>query len=208
MKRIFIFSILWLALCLTQIKAAVNTEDPNNTIYIPEITTIQDGQIALSVCMKNSVKIGGFQFEIRLPQGFTFDYTTKNDKDRASALLTQERTDSECHIFSTVFLDNTHTYLRVLCYSNTGDMFSGNDGEVATIVVNVDPTTALGTYEVKLSDIVISNDTDTYETAKAASTIEVVDNRYDVNRDGVVNITDVTEVVDFILKRQNRNSAK
>lgn len=207
MKRIIILSILWLVLCMVQAKAERHLEDPNYTIYVSEMTTVQEGQFTLSVCMKNASPIGGYQFEMLLPAGFTIDhYTAKNGKEKASAYLSEERTDSDCHTFAATLQNTSYTKLKVLCYSPTADVFSGNDGEVATIVINVDPKIALGEYVITYSNVVLSYESSTYETEKVTSKIQVVDNRCDVNQDGVVNISDVTAVVDFIVKKQNRNS--
>lgn len=150
-------------------------EDPNNTIYSSEVSVTPGGQATLTVSMKNSVEIGGFQFELYLPEGFTVDHSVDSYGDVVvNASLVENRTDLSRHTFQASFpTAGDYSHIRVLCYSSASKLFLNNDGAVATIVVNVAESVEEGDYTVEYKDVVISNATDTYATAKVTSTISV-----------------------------------
>lgn len=150
-------------------------EDPNNTIYSSEVSVTSGGQATLTVSMKNSVEIGGFEFDLYLPEGFTVDHSIDSFGEVAiNASLIEKRTDLSRHTFQASFPSkDDHSHIKVLCYSSASKSFLDNDGAVATIVVNVAESVEEGDYTVDYKNVVISNATDTYATAKITSTISV-----------------------------------
>jgi len=124
-----------------------------NTVYIAPVTVISGEEAVLSVRMKNSVDVEGFQFTLTLPEGVS---VVRDAEGFAEASLSTERTTKEgTNTFATSLLpDGT---LKVLAASTNGSAISAGDGEVCTIKVHVDADMAEGDYTLQLSDVAISD---------------------------------------------------
>ena len=96
--------------------------------------------------------------------------------------------------------------LRVLCGSSKGYAFSGTDGEVALITVNIGKDMASGDYPLVLKTVKLSDtNAQKVEVARVESTLTIGGSNYlrgDVNGDGKVTIADVTELVNIILGKE------
>lgn len=130
-----------------------------DVIYIESTEAEAGDQIILSVKMKNSIEVPGFQFDLYLPNGMSVAETNGMcDVNLSTARTTSVKTN---------FFDSaiqTDGALRVLCNTTkknptTGKLFcfSGNDGEVCTITVNVNKSIANGNYNIELRSIEISD---------------------------------------------------
>ena len=79
--------------------------------------------------------------------------------------------------------------------------FGGNDGEVATIKLNVASNVPIGSYPIVLRNISISDSgANSYDVTLVKSTMTVTSNVLgDVNGDGYLTMADVSALVDFIM---------
>lgn len=122
------------------------------------ITDARGAEVELSLCMKNSAPIRGFQFDMYLPEGFT---VVKNAKGRISASLTRARlADDDEHTLTVQ--EQADGAIRFLCSSLYDETFSGSDGEIATVKVKIAENIAAGNYRIllrnmKLTETNISN---------------------------------------------------
>lgn len=209
MKK-YIFSILFMCLGLLQTKAqGTDITKFADVIYINNVSAAAGEQLTLSVKMKNSFEAPGFQFDLVLPQGFTV--TTDEDNMLMAELSTARTTAKKTNYFDSALQPDGS--FRVLCNTSTKNattgtlyVFSGNDGEVCTITINIDKSVAAGDYEIKLKDIEISDLNSVGHTVEGAvtSVITIPSSekpalKGDVNEDGKVDIQDVTTLVNIIL---------
>ena len=91
--------------------------------------------------------------------------------------------------------------IRFLCGSQYDEVFTGNDGEIATLTVNISETMEEGDYPLLLKGIVLSETdiTKYYETAIVKSTLSIISYILgDINSDGTVNVLDYTGVANHI----------
>ena len=122
------------------------------------ITDARGAEVELSLCMKNSAPIRGFQFDMYLPEGFT---VVKNAKGRISASLTPARlADDDEHTLTVQ--EQADGAIRFLCSSLYDETFTGTDGEIATVKVKIAENIADGNYRIllrnmKLTETNISN---------------------------------------------------
>lgn len=183
-----------LLFCNQYLYADRHEENANNTIYAAGVSVSAGGQAILSVCMKNDVDIAGFEFEIDLPKGVTVNHTTDEfGTMSATAALSTKRTSTARHTFSAVFTDESnYSHVKVLCYSNTALSFTGNDGEIATFTLDIDPSLENGDYEINFNRIVISNATDTYATENVKSVLSVEEIAPNYNEEYAVTIAPFT----------------
>ena len=168
-----------------------------NTLYIEPVSATAGSEVILSVKMKNKIEAEGFQFDLELPEGVS---VAKDADGYAEAYLSTERTTArKTNTFDTAFLGNG--LLRVIAGSTNGSTISGNDGEVATIKLKIDNSVAAGSYPVALRNIAISDvNAVSHDVAYVKSTMTIGGGLMgDANNDGVVNVFDVTAMVNYIL---------
>ncbi len=170
----------------------------DNVIYIGAVEASAGGQLNLSLKMKNSAPIRGFQFDLYLPAGVT---VAKNNKGRILASLSHNRLEEDDEHTMTVAEQEDGSY-RFLCGSQYDETFTGNDGEIATLTVNIVADMADGDYPITLKDIKLT-ETDIskyYETSEVVSKLTVVSYKTgDINGDGKVDVSDYIGVANYIL---------
>lgn len=124
----------------------------DNAIYINKVEATPGQQVTLSVCLKNTVPTEGFQFNLSLPEGMTFDSAT----DGSIVTLSEERGAADAlNLYTSLHANGS---LSVLAGSTIGRALTGNDGEVCTIIATVNPAMALGNYQLVLRNLAISDD--------------------------------------------------
>ena len=169
----------------------------DNTIYVEPVSGTPGSDVTISVKMKNSVEAEGFQFDLELPQGVS---VVKDADGYAEAYLSTERTTArKTNTFDTAFLENGS--LRVIAGSTNGSTISGDDGEVASIKLKIDKSVTAGSYPIVLRNIAISDaNAVSHDVAYVKSTLTIDGGLMgDANHDGVVNVFDVTAMVNYIL---------
>lgn len=132
---------------------ANNLADYDNAVYPTDAKVQSDGTATISVCMKNSVLVTGYQFDMYLPEGFT--YATDEDGYELIELSTERTTKRNTDFFS--YRMQANGAMRVLCSSTKVKTFQGNDGEVCTVVVKAPENVKPGNYPVMLKNIVMSD---------------------------------------------------
>ena len=152
-------------------RANTDVSSIDNVIYITPLSTTANSQVQLSLKMKNTAQIRGFQFDLYLPNGVTA-VTTSNGRIKASLTAARLPEDDEHTLTVTEQSDGA---IRFLCGSQYNETFTGNDGEIATLTVNVDADMVVGDYPitmkyVKLTETDISH---FYLTEEVLSTLTV-----------------------------------
>lgn len=156
----------------------------DNVVYLKAETAAAGGQHTLSVQMKNVDAITGYEFFLQLPEGFTF---AKDEDGFYLTALSLERTTAKKTNYFDCTVDESGR-LHVLCSTTAADdvtgslyTFSGNDGEVCTVTIDIPKGIEAGDYPIIMSDIVLTPSAADkgYETARLESTltIEVNDGR-------------------------------
>jgi hypothetical protein len=97
----------------------------------------------IELAITNNLPFTGFQLDVLLPAGFSYiDGTIALDPLRAAN-----------HEIAATMIDNNT--LRILCFSSTNALFSGNEGTVATFDLMLSP--APGTYTLVIDNAIIGN---------------------------------------------------
>ena len=165
------------------------TISDNNRLYLAESTVAIGAESSIQVILENEDVYSGLEFDVTLPTGITLSQATKTN--RLSSAFTLQTSSL-----------GGNTY-KVLLYNTSHQNFSGNDGALLNLVINVSETMATGDYEVLLSNIVAS-DADASvsdDLADSQSVLHVEDYIIgDVTSDGRVNVTDIMAVANYILK--------
>lgn len=136
----------------TYARVASNIDGMDNVIYATNAKGAPGSQIELSICMKNQTPIRGFQFDLHLPEGVS---VVKNAKGRIMASLASGRLPEDDE--HTLVIDEVSDgVFRFLCSSLYDENFTGNEGEIVTLTVNIDANMAYGDYAVLLKNIIMT----------------------------------------------------
>ncbi len=157
----------------------------DNVIYVSPVTAKAGETLKLSVCMKNTAEIRGFQFNLYLPDGVTI---ALNPKGKEIVSLNTERRDEYDEHTLSVKKQEDGSYM-FLCGSLSEDVFLGNDGEIISVTLNIPTDMASGVYPLKIvNQKLTENDISKYyETELVETTFTVSDatSVKEVNAEGV-----------------------
>ena len=169
----------------------------SNVIYIEPMEEMCGSQATISLKMKNTAAIRGFQFDLYLPEGAT---VVKSSKGKILGELSAGRLPDEDE-HSLTFSEQADGAIRFLCSSQYDETFTGNDGEIATLRVNIANDMTDGNYPILLKNIKLT-ETDIskyYETPFVKCKLTVKSYILgDINSDGVVDVSDYTGVANHI----------
>ena len=161
----------------SQRKAAADTDLTayDNVIYVAP-QTIEPSEtattITLSICMKNTADIRGFQFDMYLPDGVTAKKNAKGKIQGVAFNADRLPEDDEHTITVSAQADGAIRFLVGSMYDET---FTGNDGELMTMEVEVAANLAEGDYPIVLKNMKLT-ETDIskfYEASEVQTTLTV-----------------------------------
>ena len=140
----------------------------DNVIYIEPMEARTGTQAVISFKMKNAEEIHSFQFDLCLPEGVT---AVKSSNGRIKGALSAGRLPEE-DAYTLTFSEHDGGVIHFLCDSQyDDDIFTGNDGEIATLQVNIAETMADGDYAIVMKDMKLSEmDNDNYYQTESLST--------------------------------------
>lgn len=173
----------------------------DNVVFFEKAEAFAGKPLTLSLKMNNTKEITGVQCDIYLPEGMTF--AKDEDGYYLAELSTERTTATKTNIFDAVL--QSDGALRILASSTKSAAFSGNSGEVATIVINVSEDMADGDYPIVIKSIELSDKSgNNYSVSRVKSTVTVASYQLgDVNADGKVNVADITVIANNILNLPN-----
>ena len=173
----------------------------NNIIYIESSEERTGAEAIISFKMKNTAAIRGFQFDLVLPDGVTpvedsGDYVYWLNADRAP-----KKAGGQYYHTLEVTKQTDGSY-RFLCGAQQDKTFTGNDGEVAVLKVNIADDMQEGDYPITLKNIKLTETdiSNSYQTDEVVSKLTVV--KYipgDISGDGTVDVSDYIGVANHIL---------
>ena len=156
-----------------------------------ETIDIKPGETkTIAMLMDNANEVRAAQGNIKLPEGVSF--VTK-DNGRLDVSNLNERSEDftlSCEIQA----DGSMTFAH---YSVDGFTYDGNEGGIFTFKIKADESVALGIYEVKLSEVVLSINGVGYDIDDSISQLNVSENllKGDVNGDNTVDVADIASVI-------------
>lgn len=194
-------------------KANTDVSGIDNVLYVEPFKADAGQQAVLSVKMKNKAEIRGFQFDLTLPEGVQ---AVKGSNGRIQAKLAADRLpeEDEHTLMVTEQADGT---LRFLCGSEYMETFTGNDGEILTLTLDIAADIANGEHSILLSNIKLGeNDMNvSYSTDSVESTLTIGEGgspepigkngeRWgDVNNDGSVDVSDIATIISIMAGKRN-----
>lgn len=161
-------------------------------VYIDNCKTSAAKQITLSINMKNATRVTLWQTDLVLPKGITVEKNSRGNYD----IKKSSRATSSHTITSSLLSTGA---IRILCSSAQNKNFSGLEGEVATITLDIADDVEPGTYIIAFKNtLLVEGSTESHKIMLYQTMIEIADAESfpgDVNGDGKVTIADVVLAV-------------
>lgn len=182
-----------------QVKAGEDTDVTmyENVVFFEKAEAAAGQQITLSLMLNNTVAPTGFQCDLYLPDGVTVakDEDDFNMIDLSTVRTTARKTD---YFNSAKQADGC---VRIMCSSTQNYTFSGADGEVALVTLNISSDIDEGDYPIVLKNIVISDAAaNSYEVDYVKSTLAISSYTIgDANNDGKINVSDFSAIAGYIM---------
>lgn len=180
-----------------EIEPDTDISDISNTIYFDNCEAFCGKTVELPIKMKNDIAATGFQFDIILPEGIT---AVQDEDGFYDITLSPERTTAaKTNTFDSSLMSDGS--IRVLAASTRNYAFSGNDGEVCKIKLNVNENLPAGEYPIIIKNIELTNaQGQTWNVERLKRTITVKDYQLgDANCDGRVSVGDFSAIANHIL---------
>jgi len=170
----------------------------DNVIYMEPLEVTRGTEAVLSLLMKNTAGIRGFQFDMYLPQGVT---VMKDHNNRFVCSLNSGRTpDGDQHTLT--LSEQPDGAIRFLCGSQYDEVFTGTEGEILTVRLSVDKRMFAGQYPIVLKNVKLTetNINNFYRTENVQTALTVLSYFYgDISGDGVIDVSDYIGVANYIL---------
>lgn len=168
-----------------------------DVIYLEPVEAAAGSQVTLSLKMNNTVPMTGFQCDIYFPEKthVAKDEDGFNKIELSLARTTAKKTD----YFNSA--EQKTGAMRIFCSSTRSYTFSGNEGEVATIVLDVDKDIEEGEYPIIMKTIVLSDaNAKAYEVDYLKTTLKISSYTLgDVNNDGKINVSDFSAMANYLM---------
>lgn len=163
--------------------------DESNVVSAKEAIGRNGGKIIVPVELKNEKEVNQFQCDVIVPEGISLD-AIKASSIRANS-----------HTAEMSKVEDNH--YRITMINAQSVPFTGNSGELLKIVLNVSETILEGDYDLRLTDVILSDKNYVDINVPYCISNLSIDNSAnvgDVNNDGKITVTDVMLLVDYILE--------
>ena len=172
--------------------------------YGDALISVQDAKAyigktaSVDIDLTNSTKdLTAYQFDLTLPEGLSL---SQNDKGKFLVTKTS-RYEDDSHTLNISKLEG-NTY-RFVCFSMSNEVITGTSGAILNASLTIGESVNEGSYEATISNIVITKTDGTQLKLSDAKFNIVVTNviKGDANGDGEVNVSDIVEIVNYIMNK-------
>jgi hypothetical protein len=179
-------------------------EDPepvlstDDQIVVGEVSASKGKTTTLAIELNNkTTTLSAYQFDLKLPAGFTL---SKNDKGKFQVSKTNRYEDESQTLNVSAVEGSSNTY-RFICFSLSNSVIEGTSGAILNAIIDAASTVEPGSYEGQISNIVFTKADGTQVKLNSVKFNIVVNNvtKGDVNDDGEINVSDIVEIVNYIM---------
>ena len=166
-------------------------------IGVREDVQAKGRQVSFSIDLKNeTTDLTAYQFDMTLPDGFSL---SKDEKGKF--LVTKpNRYEDDSHTLTISKLEG-NTY-RFVCFSMSNEKISGTSGAILNVALAIGESVKEGKYEATISNVTVTK-TDETQLKLFDEKFNIIVNfiKGDANGDGEVNVTDIVEIVNYIMNK-------
>jgi Ca2+-binding EF-hand superfamily protein len=164
--------------------------DNDNYLHLANIDIKPGETKSITMLLTNTSEVSAVQGNIKLPEGVSFVTKANGRLDVSNIDGRSEDFTLSCALQA----DGSMTFAH---YSADGFAYEGNEGGIFTFKIKADYNAEPGTYNVKLSEVVLSINGIGYDIDDRTSQLNVIDklSKCDVNGDGKVDVADITAII-------------
>ena len=174
-----------------------NPLDKFYSIEVTENVQNKSRQASFSIDLTNeSADLTAYQFDLTLPEGFSL-----SEDDKGKFLVTKtNRYEDDSHILNITKMEG-NTY-RFVCFSLSNKIITGTSGAILNATLTIGESIKEGRYKATISNVIVTN-TDETQLKPNDSKFNIMVNfiKGDANGDGEVNVTDIVEIVNYIMNK-------
>lgn len=174
------------------------TQSDDDKITVAEVGATKGQQAAFGIDLENkTTDLTAYQFDLTLPDGFSLSV---NDKGKFLVTKTSRYEDDNQTLNITKMEGNTY---RFVCFSMSNEIITGTSGAILNAALTIGESVNEGSYEATISNIVVTKTDGTQLKLSDAKFNIVVTNviKGDANGDGEVNVSDIVEIVNYIMNK-------
>lgn len=170
----------------------------DDKIIVEEVKAFKGQQAAFSIDLENkTTDLTAYQFDLTLPDGISL---STNDKGKFLVTKTSRYKDDSQTLNISKTEDNTY---RFVCFSMSNDVITGTSGAILDASLTIGASINDGSYEAAIANIIVTKTDGTQLKLKDERFNIVVTNviKGDANGDREVNVSDIVEIVNYILDK-------
>jgi hypothetical protein len=169
-----------------------------NALTLGNVTAYTGTTVTFPVSLTNKDEITALQMDLHLPAGIT----PATDEEGDVKIETSSRVSSKHTVDCNKMADGSY---RIICYSTKNATFTGNSGELFSVVLNIGADLADGDYEMTATNIELSDNTGTAHAGQDAKGMVTVKSYMpgDTDNNGKHTINDAVCIINHILNQPN-----
>lgn len=170
------------------------------TLSVEDIETRSGSAAEMAINLTNeSEDLTAFQFDLILPDGISLSV---NDKGKYVVYKTS-RYEDDSQTLNVSKLEGSENAYRFVCFSMSNGVITGKSGAILNAVLAIGESVNEGSYEAKIKNIIVTKTDGAQLKLNDAKFNIVVSNVIlgDANGDGNVNVTDIVEIVNYIMEK-------
>jgi len=174
------------------------TQSEVDKITVAEVGATKGLQAAFGIDLENkTTALTAYQFDLTLPDGFSLSV---NDKGKFLVTKTSRYEDDSQTLNISKLEGNSY---RFVCFSMSNEIITGTSGAILNVALTIGESVNEGSYEATISNIVVTKTDGTQLKLSDAKFNIVVTNviKGDANGDGEVNVSDIVEIVNYIMNK-------
>lgn len=174
------------------------TQTDDDKITVAEVGATKGQQAAFGIDLENkTTDLTAYQFDLTLPDGFSLSV---NDKGKFLVTKTSRYEDDSQTLNISKLEGNTY---RFVCFSMSNEVITGTSGAILNASLTIGESVSEGSYEATISNIVVTKTDGTQLKLSDSKFNVVVTNviKGDANGDGEVNVSDIVEIVNYIMNK-------
>ena len=173
-------------------------ETDDDKIVVTGVSATKGQQATFSIDLENkTTDLTAYQFDLTLPDGISLSV---NDKGKYVVTMTSRYEDDSQTLNISKLEGNSY---RFVCFSMSNEKITGTSGTILNATLTIGASVNDGSYEATISNIVVTKVNGTQLKLKDAKFNIVVTNviKGDANGDGEVNVSDIVEIVNYIMNK-------
>ncbi len=174
----------------------------DDKIVVAEVTASKGQQATIGIDLENkTTDLTAYQFDLTLPDGVSLSL---NDKGKFLVTKTSRYGDDSQTLNVSKLEGNTY---RFVCFSMSNEIITGTSGAILNASLTIGASVNTGSYEATITNIVVTKQDGTQMKLNDSKFSIIVTNviKGDANGDGEVNVSDIVEIVNYIMGKPSVN---